>query len=473
MRFACLFALTVLLALVPAVALAGTVTIENYTPGETIDYSVALLKGTLSDQSATEVAVTNCSSQRDTRELKGLARNGKFKALCHLVEGENRVVVACGDAKAEVTINYQPNANPYFVRAIYMTDCTGETEFQTPEDECSENYADRIGTSMLLMQTMTAERMHDLGFGRSTFNLELDEQGDVIVHLMKGERAACDYYALPDGEWWRVVYGEVARNFSTNDARNLVIPAYTRFNPETKKPDGHTALGGGALALFGSGNLFTWPEDLADAQPAMMDATLIDRDHFMDDSVGRSCYWGAASTTVGAALHELGHTMGLPHTNQPHDIMTRGIDRFHRVFTLVDAPSRHNKSEREFVDDAVACFPPVSAYALLTSPFLADDDPTGREQGDVGCEYDADAEEFVFRSEHGVAYVSAADSHGNVRFFQATELGDRPSNEMRIAEIDIRKAIADGTFRLRAINATGRRRNWASDSLMPKALPAN
>ena len=46
-----------------------------------------------------------------------------------------------------------------------------------------------------------------------------------------------------------------------------------------------------------------------------MDTTRINPKEFMSDSIFRHTYWGAASTTIGATLHEMGHTFGLPHTN--------------------------------------------------------------------------------------------------------------------------------------------------------------
>ena len=47
---------------------------------------------------------------------------------------------------------------------------------------------------------------------------------------------------------------------------------------------GHVALGGGDLALLGSGCLHTWPEELSDIFPAFADDTVVDSRTVMDDS---------------------------------------------------------------------------------------------------------------------------------------------------------------------------------------------
>ena len=50
---------------------------------------------------------------------------------------------------------------------------------------------------------------------------------------------------------------------------------------------GHVALGGGDLALLGSGCLWTWPEEMADVFPAFEDETRVDSSQVMDDSAYR------------------------------------------------------------------------------------------------------------------------------------------------------------------------------------------
>lgn len=50
--------------------------------------------------------------------------------------------------------------------------------------------------------------------------------------------------------------------------------------------EGYVALGGGGLALFGTGCLYTWPELFEDIIPRFQDSTSVDKRRFLDDS----CY---------------------------------------------------------------------------------------------------------------------------------------------------------------------------------------
>ena len=47
---------------------------------------------------------------------------------------------------------------------------------------------------------------------------------------------------------------------------------------------GHVALGGGGLALFGSGCLYSWPEKLEELDDCLQDLTPVDWHSVMDDS---------------------------------------------------------------------------------------------------------------------------------------------------------------------------------------------
>ena len=50
---------------------------------------------------------------------------------------------------------------------------------------------------------------------------------------------------------------------------------------------GHAALGGGKMALFGTGSFHTWAACLEELNLRFSDNTLIDRKTMFDDSYGR------------------------------------------------------------------------------------------------------------------------------------------------------------------------------------------
>lgn len=351
-----------------------SIRLTNYTDNTTIRHPVPLIRGTLADANATSVTIINTSSNRTTRKMKGLAHKGTFKALTELVPGANKLIIKAGKDELPLTLNYKPQTNPHVVRVFFLTDKTGSTEFQTPLENDPHDYRGKLGTAMKLMQTFTAERMHDLGFGRTTFNLELDEAGRVKVRTLRGEDTAEHYHKTDGLKLWQYAGRLIRRNHPNRCAKDLVVPAFTRFDPNTKKAYAHTALGGGQLALFGGANLFTWPSSIADAQKAFTDTTRIDTAKFFSDSVGRHTFWATASTTIGAALHELGHTFGLPHSQAPHDIMTRGFDRFNRAFTLIEPPHARRKTPYEFNESQIARWEPPSAAWLKFNRWFALDD---------------------------------------------------------------------------------------------------
>jgi hypothetical protein len=424
--------------------------VENLRDGEELRYSVPILRGSVPDAAATVLTVTNLSSQRETRELSGLCSNGKFKVLADLVPGPNDLVLKCGAAELKFHLTYTPQTNPYFVRAIYITDSTGDTHYQTPLENDPQDYADKISTALLIMQSFTAERMNDLGFGRRTFNVELDEHGKVRVHLFKGPAPAETYYAMNDQAWYANVAARLDPQFPTKVAKNYVVAAYTRWDGETKKAKGHTALGGGGQGLFGSGSMFCWPSQLKDVQSAFMNATPIDTSKVMDDSAGRHTFWGAASTTLGACLHEVGHAFGLPHTREPLDIMTRGFDHFNRAFTLVDAPSGQNKEARTFKADRIACFAPISATSLLSSRWFASDAREWR--NGTGVRIERLGDEIVFTATEGVRFVSFAGKEGEAFFHVAPKDGEK---EIRIPAAKLGDAAKEGDVLIRAVDGQG------------------
>jgi len=349
------------------------IALTNYTGGETLRYPVPLIRGVLADTTLTTVEVVNESSSRDTARLTCQAYQGRFKALTELVPGENRIVISAGGDQLAVNLNYAPQTNPHVVRVVYATDSTGDTAYQTPFEDDPQNYADKLGVMMMLMQTFTAERMHDLDLGRRTFNLELDERGKVEVHLLRCDKTAQEIYDMGGGRvaLYGYLHGQLKRQMPNAKAKNIVIPAFSRFVPETKRNVAYTALGGGNLALFGGSNLYCYPGSLADVQRAFSDTTRIDTARYSSDSAGRHTHWANASTSIGATLHELGHTFGLPHQGDRWAIMQRGFDFFNRFWTVVEPPPRDGRPPLPIDEARSARWSPDSASQLKGAPWFA------------------------------------------------------------------------------------------------------
>ncbi len=453
----------------PTTTQGGEIRVANHGTGSTIRYPVALLRGELTDRTTQEIVVENESSQRPSRKIIGVARDGHFRALAELVPGENRLRLTSGKDAAALVLNYKPQTNPYFVRVIYMTDSTGETAYQSQFDKDPQNYADKLDTAIKLLQTFTAERLHDIGLGRHTFNLEFDADGRVKIHTLKGDKPAAYYFGLKDGDWYGHVYGWVKGQFPDPHSKNIVIAAYTRFDPVQKKVFAHTALGGGDLGLFGGGSLFTWPNSLQDTFRVFGDETEIDATKVHEDSAGRKTVWATASTTIGATLHEMGHAFGLPHCTDGLCIMTRGFDRLNRVFTLVEPRSRHNREPIVFAEKDAAYFAPVSAMSLRASRwFQLDERKYEAEPKPPTLHLDDATGELRISAPRGLRYVTFTvngDARGHRAFW--TE-GAEPPKELVLKSDEIKQLASSDNWSVGAIDAEGTT-HWASQADLVRA----
>ncbi|MEO9595566.1 metallopeptidase [Rhodopirellula bahusiensis] len=389
----------------------SAIQVENHETGSEVQYSVVLLRGTVPSENDAPMTIVNKNAPAGADEVKVLTDGERFKALVELSEGKNAIQLKHGSAPAtELVLTYKPQNNPHYVRLIWMTDQSGETDFAVPDDSVTQDYAKRLRTAALLMQTFTAERMKDLGYGPRTFALEHDENGQVVVHTWKGDADKQDYYAQADNNsWWQQVRRWINNEHPDRLAKNVVLAAYTRKDPRTGKMLGHTALGGANLGLFGSASVFCWPRDIQSAMDVFQDNAAVDATHVHDDSAFRGTIWALASTTIGATLHETGHAMGLPHCTDNMGIMTRGFDHFHRVFTFADPPSNQNKQTRKFSPEQEAYFSPVSASFLRWSPWFqlnaATTESSGRSRSRPSVEVDEEAQLVRIKSDSGIPWI--------------------------------------------------------------------
>jgi hypothetical protein len=98
---------------------------------------------------------------------------------------------------------------------------------------------------------------------------------------------------------------------------------------------------------------------------ALSDNRVIDPKIELDDSGLRYRAWANASTTIGAMMHELGHTFGLPHTVDNRCIMSRGFDQFGAAMIGFEpGPKDQNRATPASYWDA------VHSARLSLSPFF-------------------------------------------------------------------------------------------------------
>jgi hypothetical protein len=351
--------------------------VDNIEEGAVVRHPVVLLRGTV-EQGADKLEVRTSRNGGRPESGTGLIHEGRFKALVELAPGENLFELKTEKTRlpSRFKLTYKPMSQAHFVRIVWLVDKDGETAFATPDDAVPQTYEERLRTAALLMQSFTAERMHELGYGRRTFRLEMDREGKPVVHTVRAPEPAGYYQTLNDDVR---MWGEIGRFLNDKmpdpSVKNMVLMAFTRKDAEGRML-AHTALGGGNLGLFGSASVFSWPESIDAAQAAFLDDRKVDPSRVHEDSAGRGTHWAVASTTLGATLHEMGHTFGLPHCEDPRCIMTRGFDRFNRFFTFED-PWPGRAADR-FGPDEEAWFSPVSASYLRWSQWFQPDAASSR-----------------------------------------------------------------------------------------------
>lgn len=417
------------------------VDVTNFKSGEVIRYSTPLIMGTLADDKAEKVTLVNESSKRKTATLTGLAHKGRFKVLADLVPGDNKLVIKTAKGSSTLNITFKPQTNPHMIRAVYYTDKTGSTKYPSPvpNDKCDVKA--KLSTAMLLMQSFTAECMNQNGYGRKTFNVELQEDGTVQTYVAKGNQEPNS--GLNGG----------AMDEAINNLPKYNGPMYHLILLGDGM--GYTAIGGGGKALMGGSAIYSWPDSIDKAQAGFMDATPINGFHV--DAIGRDVFWANSSTCIGACLHEILHVLYLPHSMDGFDVMTRGHDYFNRFFTCVEPPSKSNANIYEFNDGEIARFCRVTANNLVAHRFMQMDTIQYTDKTTPQIIPDLAKREIVIKDEMGIVFVGLEVPYANpgADFCLPIDPKKPWPKEVTVKEKDWER-FGDGVFQVRVINTEDR-----------------
>ncbi|XP_077271234.1 uncharacterized protein LOC143902320 isoform X1 [Temnothorax americanus] len=352
------------------------ITIRNLVDGETLTYSLALIRGRAP---ALCSYITVRGHKNVTSEWPIIA--GQFRVLVDLARGPNKIELEAGGHKRRLVLIYEPRTTRLRVTPVYVICAGHDGYFQGPrnEDRSPESAATRIGLGARLLQTLTAEKLQEAGYGRKTFQLERDLDGPecLVMHSMLHVDQA---RAMKQRELWELIARELMTGpLASKDRKYLAFLSCTRYRgaptPRTHedtlmRTQGHAALGGGGLALFGSACLHTWPTCMAQVLSRFLDATVIDTEQLMDDSNYRGTHGGCLATTLGSVLHELGHTFDLGHTRE--GIMGRGFDYVDRVFVgAAGIDFNRNPVRRDPQHTTVALSRPLSVTVTVQESVIS------------------------------------------------------------------------------------------------------
>jgi len=253
---------------------------------------------------------------------------------------------------------------------------------QEPHDLASGLKKQQIAT--LLMQTFCAEAL-----GRNkTFSLEMDPNQNNMpkVYAMQSRTWTRETFKKLGNDWsdggvaaWQTLYQELQQ--LTDNKTYLTfycILSGSYYYPTKKSTAMAAALGGGQLAMFSETTFHSYPSTVDEIVSRWMDAKLVDTTKVADDSAYRATKWANFATGVGAAMHELGHSFGCPHT--PDGIMSRGFDNFNRFF-MISEPGDNTVITRK--EEKGAFWEPSSIEIILRHHSFTNGDCTKKQTSTV------------------------------------------------------------------------------------------
>ncbi|XP_067942762.1 uncharacterized protein [Watersipora subatra] len=335
-----------------------TITEAIYEDGAIVRHPIIVLSGTVSKQHTDYIVVSN--ETFNTSHIWPLI-SGRFKALVHLCSGSNQLLFRHGFYTKRLYFKLIVPQTPYIVQPIYITSKDGDGRFQAPPgvDNSPSSALERISLGAALLQTFTAVNLTSHGFQSQTFQMPIDQDSWLpVCKVFRSKLTTKELFGLSEKELWRNLARELMESTIPEryTTKFLGFFADSRYNGTGWKSSwrhadviaatkGHAALGGGGLALLSTCTLHTWADSIDKLVKCLTDDTNMDVTKFMDDSAYRSTYWANYSTGLGAALHELGHTFDLSHTQT--GIMSRGFDNMHKFFVMDNAYPVSAERERE------------------------------------------------------------------------------------------------------------------------------
>lgn len=213
-----------------------------------------------------------------------------------------------------------------------------------------------------------AELLVERGLQRQTFRLQEDSTGNPLVKESVLPVTVQELRSMEPIVVWNMIYDVISSMPDAANTKTIGIVADCHTDMELGESYACMALGGGNLALFGSNTLYSFPDTHKEISAHFIDDTLVE-DYLFPEFGRASEYWAAYTTSIGAMLHEIGHSFDLPHPEQPTpgDIMWRGFDYLNRM--VATSEPHHGSVDPEI--DVMPYWSVADANVLVTNEWIS------------------------------------------------------------------------------------------------------
>ncbi|GMM56743.1 putative metalloendopeptidase [Maudiozyma humilis] len=302
-----------------------------------------------------------------------------FKAAILLSPGENRLSFITDTNVAQtITCFYTPLTQNKPIHLCLIIAKDSPMKFDSPKTQIAKEGGNDLNLAVKklriaarLMQAYTNEQMVRNGFGNRVMNFVEEFAYDtqfranetmrntVKVHIVRSQHTLKEIrdpnVAQQNSKgnntgalfgWAMDALRDYGGPFAPQQPPVQAACIYLDGHWDGKLILGHAALGGGddniKLAIFGSHGLYSWPTCMEDIVPYFLDPTKSSLQEVANDCNECSSHWECLTVTLGAFMHEIGHSLGSPH--QVSGVMLRDYTRLNRSFLTQEAFSIRTNS---------------------------------------------------------------------------------------------------------------------------------